>query len=263
MVVLARAGGAGLPHPVKQFTPPTCIFALHFHMNILRCTAAKMGPRRSDRLAVPVVPTPAIKTSKPNGITKPSKATPSQDDPVVLFASETLFAAHLTANATPLWLQIAKKSSPVPSITYASAIEVALCHGWIDGQRRSHSDTHFLQRFTPRRRGSLWSQRNVEIVERLIAEEKMTDAGMKEVDAAKGDGRWERAYARARDMTAPKELEDLLDADESAKRTYDALPKSDKFAVCWRVATLKTEAGRMKKAKGFVELLKAGKSPVS
>lgn len=121
-----------------------------------------------------------------------------------------LAAEHLT-NSSGLWLKIAKKSSSIPSITYDQALDIALCHGWIDGQRKALDGTHFLQRFTPRRKRSLWSQRNVKKVAALIAEGKMTPAGQAEIDAARKDGRLEKAYSSNTNASAAEEFQQALE----------------------------------------------------
>ena len=136
-------------------------------------------------------------------------AKPLPDDlPVLPFADDAAFEAWLCANATSkgLWLKIAKKDSGIATVTYAGALDVALCHGWIDGQKRGFDDAYFLQRFTPRRPKGLWSKINIGHAERLIAAGRMRAGGLREIEAAKADGRWEAAYDGARNMETPPEL---------------------------------------------------------
>ncbi|KAF5566173.1 hypothetical protein FNAPI_1290 [Fusarium napiforme] len=128
-----------------------------------------------------------------------------------LFPTPSSFESYLSqnhsTNQSGLWLKIAKKNSPIPSITYDQALDTALCYGWIDGQRKALDATHFIQRFTPRRKKSLWSQRNVDKIAVLIAAGRMKPAGLAEVDAAREDGRWERAYSSSSNVTVPEDFE--------------------------------------------------------
>ena len=134
---------------------------------------------------------------------------PLPDDlPVLSFTDAVAWETWLVANAASkgLWLKIAKKDSGIATVTYDQALEVALCHGWIDGQKRGFDSDWFLQRFTPRRPKGLWSKINIGKVERLIAEGRIRTGGQREVDAAKADGRWDAAYDGARNMETPPEL---------------------------------------------------------
>ncbi|WP_105386322.1 YdeI/OmpD-associated family protein [Neorhizobium alkalisoli] len=162
--------------------------------------------------------------------------------------------------ATEIWIRIFKVDSDVPSITPKEAIDVVLCWGWIDGIRKGLDEKSFLQRYTPRRRKSIWSQINVENVERLINEGRMTGHGLREVEAAKLDGRWQRAYASGKDMQVPDDLQAAIDADPKAKEMFGRLSAQNRFAFAFRVHNMKTEAGRRKKIESFVEMLKQGQT---
>lgn len=137
-----------------------------------------------------------------------------------LFKSAKAFEVWLKKNHAAsggLWLRIAKRGANEPSVTYPEAVEVALCWGWIDGQKKSLDDQHYLQRFTPRRARSVWSKINVEKVQALIEAGRMQPAGQAQIDAAKADGRWERAYDGARTSTVPEDLQAALEAEPAAK----------------------------------------------
>lgn len=158
-----------------------------------------------------------------------------------------------------VWIKIHKVSSGLPTITAAEAVDVVLCWGWIDGIRKSFDEKSFLQRYTPRRKRSIWSRKNVENVERLIAEGRMTEHGMREVEAAKADGRWERAYGGA-EMTLPEELLAAIEAEPAAKEMLARLSAQNRYALAFRLHQLKTDAARKRKIAQFVEMLKRGET---
>ena len=141
-----------------------------------------------------------------------------------------------------------------------SGIDVCLCWGWIDAVRKRFDDESYLQRYTRRRKRSIWSQINVDNVTRLIAEGRMTEHGLKEVEAAKADGRWDRAYGSGRNMTIPDDLQAAIDAEPKAKRMLSTLSAQNRFALAFRVHNTKTVAGRKKKIAAFVEMLKRGET---
>jgi uncharacterized protein YdeI (YjbR/CyaY-like superfamily) len=157
-----------------------------------------------------------------------------------------------------LWLKIAKKASGIASVSYAEALDVALCHGWIDGQKRSFDEKFFLQRFTPRRPKSLWSKINIGHVERLVAAGRMQAGGLREVEAAKADGRWQAAYAGAVGMTVPEELEAALAKNRKARAFFDKLDRTNRYAVCWRVQTAKKPETRAARIEKLVAMLAKG-----
>ena len=158
-----------------------------------------------------------------------------------------------------IWIKIHKVDSGLKSITPKEAIDVVLCWGWIDGLRKGFDDKRFLQRYTPRTRKSIWSQINVDNVARLIKEGLMTDHGLKQVDTAKADGRWARAY-NSKDMKVPDDLQAAIDAEPKAKAMLAKLSAQNRFALAFRTQNMKTEAGRKKKIEAFVAMLKRGET---
>jgi uncharacterized protein YdeI (YjbR/CyaY-like superfamily) len=155
---------------------------------------------------------------------------------------------------------IYKKGSGRPTVSYAEALDVALCWGWIDGQKKALDATAFLQRFTPRGPASIWSQRNIAHVDRLTRAGRMTPHGQAEIDAARADGRWQRAYASGRDMEVPDDLRAAIAANPAAQQTFETLNRQNRFALAFRVGNLKTPAGRAKKIAGFVDMLARGET---
>jgi uncharacterized protein YdeI (YjbR/CyaY-like superfamily) len=162
--------------------------------------------------------------------------------------------------APELWLKIHKKDSGRPTVTYAEALDVALCWGWIDGQKKPFDAHSFLQRFTPRKPKSIWSQRNIAHVDRLTQAGRMTPHGQAHVDAARADGRWQAAYASGRAMEVPPDLVAAIAANPEAQRTFDGLNRQNRFALAFRIGNIKTPAGRAKKIAGFVEMLARGET---
>jgi uncharacterized protein YdeI (YjbR/CyaY-like superfamily) len=161
--------------------------------------------------------------------------------------------------ADELWIKIHKVDSGLKSITPKEAIDVALCWGWIDGLRKGLDDRSYLQRYTPRGRKSVWSQINVDNVARLIKEGRMTAHGLAQVDAAKADGRWGRAY-RSKDTKIPGDLQAAIDAEPKARAMLEKLSAQNRFALAFRTGNMKTAAGRTKKIATFVAMLKRGET---
>lgn len=159
-----------------------------------------------------------------------------------------------------VWIKIHKVGSGLPSITPAQAIDAALCWGWIDAVRKGLDDKSYLQRYTPRRKTSVWSQVNVDNVARLIRQGRMTEHGLRQVEAAKADGRWDRAYASGKNLKIPDDLQAAIDAEPKAKAMLSKLSEQNRFALAFRVHNMKTEAGRRKKIAAFVEMLKRGET---
>ncbi len=159
-----------------------------------------------------------------------------------------------------VWLKIAKKDAGIPSVTYAEALDVALCHGWIDGQKKGFDAQFFLQRFTPRRARSTWSKINVAKIDMLTAAGRMRPAGLREVEAAKADGRWDAAYDGARSMDVPPELAKALALakNRKAKVFFDALDKTNRYAVCWRVQTAVKPETKLARVEKLVAMLARG-----
>jgi uncharacterized protein YdeI (YjbR/CyaY-like superfamily) len=181
------------------------------------------------------------------------------------FRSAEAFETWLAANhdrREELWLRIYKKDSGLSTVTYAEALDVALCWGWIDGIRKGLDEKSFLQRFTPRRSKSIWSQNNREHVARLTAAGRMTPHGQRHVDAAKKDGRWDAAYAPIRSATAadvPADLRSAIEANPRARKTFQSLSKMDLFALTFRTNNAKTASGRERKIAALVATLAQGK----
>lgn len=165
---------------------------------------------------------------------------------------------HDTENE--VWIKIHKVASGLKSITPAEAIEAALCWGWIDAVRKGFDEKSYLQRYTPRRPRSVWSKINVENVERLTREGRMTEHGLKQVEAARADGRWDRAYASGKDLAIPDTLLAAIEAEPKAKVMLAKLSAQNRFALAFRLHNLKTEAGRKRKIEEFVEMLKRGET---
>jgi uncharacterized protein YdeI (YjbR/CyaY-like superfamily) len=159
-----------------------------------------------------------------------------------------------------IWIKIHKVDSGVKSITPKEAIDVVLCWGWIDGIRKGFDDKSYLQRYTPRQKKSIWSRINVDNVARLINEGRMTEHGLKQVDEAKSDGRWARAYKSGKDMKIPGDLQAAIDAEPKAKAMLAKLSAQNRFALAFRTHNMKTEAGRKKKIEAFVAMLKRGET---
>ena len=159
-----------------------------------------------------------------------------------------------------LWVEFAKKGSGLISLSRPDALEVALCHGWIDSQAASVDDRLFRQRFTPRRARSKWSQINCAAVERLHAEGRLTPAGVREMEAAKRDGRWDAAYASPRTITVPDDLQAQLDANPSARRFFDQLDSQNRYAILYRLQDAKRPETRQRRLEKFVRMLEAGET---
>jgi uncharacterized protein YdeI (YjbR/CyaY-like superfamily) len=180
------------------------------------------------------------------------------------FRSASAFRAWLEANhdtAPGIWLLIAKKDSGVDSVTYDEAVDEGLCFGWIDGQKAKHDDTYFLQRFTPRAKRSRWSRNNVERVARLVKAKKMHPAGLREVQAAKADGRWDAAYAGQASAAVPDDLQAALDASPAAAARFAELDSRNRYAILYRIDAVKKPETRARKIAGFVADLERGDTP--
>jgi uncharacterized protein YdeI (YjbR/CyaY-like superfamily) len=180
---------------------------------------------------------------------------------VLEFSTHDAFYDWLAANhdsADEIWIRIFKKASGKPTITPVEAIDAVLCWGWIDAIRKGWDEESFVQRYVPRGRKSVWSQVNRDNVARLIAEGKMTEHGLRHVDAAKADGRWDAAYKIG--MEAPAELMAAIEASPKAKAMYQTLSSQNRFALTFRMGNLKTPAGRAKKVAAFVEMLERGET---
>lgn len=184
------------------------------------------------------------------------------------FRTEAAFERWMRANharETELWLRIYKKGSGVPTISNAQALDVALCWGWIDGIRKAFDERSFLQRYTPRRARSVWSQINREHIARLTAAGRMTPHGQRQVDAAKADGRWDAAYAPIRSATKdtiPDDLRAAIEASPRARKTFRGLGRQNLFALAFRTNNMKTPAGRATKIATLVAMLERSETIV-
>ena len=181
---------------------------------------------------------------------------------MIVFEGPAEFDAWLHengANETELWLKYAKKGSGIKTITYAEALDVALCHGWIDGLTRSIDETYYSQRWTPRTARSKWSKRNCAKVEELIAAGKMLQAGLAEIEKAKADGRWDAAYAGPATIEVPDDLTEALKANPKAAEFFKTLNSQNRYAVLLRIHDAKRPETRQKRIAQFVEMLADGR----
>ena len=189
---------------------------------------------------------------------------PRPDVPTLIVSDAAAFRDWLDANRDSsggVWLVLAKKNTTDPtSLTYAQALEEALCQGWIDGQRRSRDATTFTQRFTPRRRTSQWSKRNVDLAEGLIADGRMLPAGLVEIERAKADGRWAAAYSGQAAATVPADLATALAANPAAGKMFAALNGANRYAVLYRVETAKRAETRARRIDQLVKMLARGET---
>ncbi|PKS10118.1 hypothetical protein jhhlp_001868 [Lomentospora prolificans] len=208
-------------------------------------------------------PTPAINTTVTPPLAVPQKeklsAASTKSLDILHFDSSATLEAWLETNHVTqtlgIWVKISKKSSGIPSVTYDELVDLALCYGWIDGQRKTHDENHFLQRFTPRRKRSMWSKRNVDRVHVLTKSGRVKPAGQAEIDAAKADGRWEQAYAGSSTIQVPPEFQAALDKNKKAKNFFETLGKSQRYSFLWRITTAKKAETRKKKIEQFIEML--------
>ncbi len=167
---------------------------------------------------------------------------PKDDLPIIAFESQSRWAKWLAENhaqPTGIWLRIFKKASGVVSVTYVEALDKALCYGWIDGQANKYDERSWLQKFTPRRKKSIWSKVNTQHVERLIKAGKMKAAGLKEIEAAKQDGRWQQAYDSPKNMTVSEDFLRELEKDSKAKSFFETLNKTNLYSIAFRLQTAK------------------------
>jgi uncharacterized protein YdeI (YjbR/CyaY-like superfamily) len=184
------------------------------------------------------------------------------DLPILFFKGPEDWEAWLEENhatAQGLWIQFAKKESGIKSLTYPEALDVALCFGWIDGQKASLDEKYWLQRFTPRRTRSKWSEVNCKKVAELIAQAKMRPAGLKEVESAKKDGRWTQAYKGQRDMSVPEDFAAVLAKEPKAAAFFAGLNSANRYAILYRIHDAKKPETRARRIQQFLQMLKEGK----
>lgn len=185
----------------------------------------------------------------------------SAESAPLLFPSQAHFARWLDASHTAssgVWLMHSKKGAPEPSVSYQEALEVALCFGWIDGQKRSLDAHHYLQRWTPRRPRSLWSKVNRDKVLRYIEEGKMQPAGLREIEKARADGRWDAAYDSSSTATVPDDLQAAFGRHPGAAEFFAGLNAQNRYAVLFRVQTAKKAETRANKVEAFAAMLARG-----
>jgi uncharacterized protein YdeI (YjbR/CyaY-like superfamily) len=183
--------------------------------------------------------------------------------PILAFADARAFDAWLGSQgavATGLWLKMAKKGAPEPTLTKAEAIDAALCHGWIDGQLDTYDDHYWLIRFTPRKPRSRWSKLNRSRATALLAEGRMRPAGLAQIELAKSDGRWDLAYAPASTAEAPPDLAAALDANPEAAAFFATLTGANRYAILYRIGAVKTPEARARKIARFVAMLERGET---
>jgi uncharacterized protein YdeI (YjbR/CyaY-like superfamily) len=159
------------------------------------------------------------------------------------------------ATASGLWLTLAKRTAPEPTLSYAEALDEALCFGWIDAQTRGLNDDYWLKRFTPRKPGSRWSRINTQKAEALIAAGRMHPAGLSEVERARADGRWDTAYAGPRTITVPDDLAAALAANPAAAAFFATLTSINRYAILYRIGTVKRPETRSRKIAQYVQML--------
>jgi uncharacterized protein YdeI (YjbR/CyaY-like superfamily) len=184
----------------------------------------------------------------------------SDELPILPFAAPAALEAWLEKHesSSGVWLKIAKKGSGVRSVSYAEALEVALCFGWIDSQKRGFDEKHFLQRFTPRRPRGRWSRINREKAEELIAAGRMRPAGLAQVEAAKADGRWDAAYEGQRTAEVPPDLRRELDRNPAAREFFATLDSANRYAIVYRLGEAKKQQTRERRLRKFVAMLERG-----
>lgn len=184
-----------------------------------------------------------------------------KDLPVLLFDSQKQWHDWLAGNYSQpqgVWLRLAKKSSGKPSVSYAEALEEALCYGWIDGQKQAYDNEYWLQKFTPRGPKSTWSKVNVAKAESLIQLGKMQPAGLTAIEAAQQDGRWDAAYDSPSTTTIPEDFQAALNKNPKAKQFFETLNKANVYGFCWRIQTAKKPETRSARIEKFIDMLNRG-----
>ncbi|HEY6942064.1 YdeI/OmpD-associated family protein [Dokdonella sp.] len=182
-------------------------------------------------------------------------------DPILTMAAQAEWEAWLDrhgATSPGVWLRLAKRGAGLPTVTYAEALESALCFGWIDGQKRADGERYWLQRFTPRTATSIWSKINKAKAEALTAAGRMRAAGLQEVARARKDGRWDAAYSSASTATVPDDVQAALDANTKAKAFFATLDGRNRYSILFRIQAVKKPETRARKIATFVEMLAKG-----
>jgi uncharacterized protein YdeI (YjbR/CyaY-like superfamily) len=185
----------------------------------------------------------------------------STDLPTKPFASKKQWSDWLARQhdkSSGIWLKLAKKGSGIKSVTYEEALDAALCYGWIDGQKKGFDDEYWLQKFTPRGPKSIWSQINTQKVEGLIARGEMKPAGLKAIEAAREDGRWDAAYASQKNITVPEDFQAALDQNTKAKATFEKLKSAERYSFLFRIHNARKPETRARHIQKFIEMLEKG-----
>ena len=187
----------------------------------------------------------------------------STELPTLPFANKKKWADWLARQHdkfTGVWLKFAKKGTGIPSVTYEEALDVALCYGWIDGQKKGFDDQYWLQKFTPRGPKSIWSKINTGKAEKLIASDEMKPAGLKAIEAAKQDGRWDAAYEGQKNISVPEDFLSALEKNKKAKVFFATLRGANRYAFLFRIQTAKKAETREKRIRQFVKMLEKGET---
>ncbi|MGE5798125.1 MAG: YdeI/OmpD-associated family protein [Ignavibacteria bacterium] len=182
--------------------------------------------------------------------------------PIIFFKSQKKWRTWLLKNyseSNGVWLRLYKKNSGMKSINYDQALEEALCFGWIDGQAKSYDEQSYLQKFTPRRRKSIWSKRNTEHVERLIKEGKMHPGGLAEIEKAKADGRWAHAYESPANTQIPDDFLKELSKKPRALKFFETLNKTNRYSIAWRLQTARKPETLQKRIAAIIDMMESGK----
>ena len=183
--------------------------------------------------------------------------------PIIFFESEHTWEVWLTKHCSEpqgIWIKFAKKHTGIPSLSYAQALDGALCYGWIDGQSKTYDNRYYLQKFTPRRARSLWSKRNTGKATQLIADGRMKPSGLAAIESAKKDGRWEQAYDSQGNSSVPRDFQAALDQHPKAKTAFEALTSINRYAFLWRIQTAKKAETKAKRIAQFVQMLEKGET---
>ena len=189
------------------------------------------------------------------------KKTTPEEYPILSFRTPADFENWLAENHNTvrgIWLRLFKKDSGEVSVTYLEALHEALCYGWIDGQAKKHDEQSWIQKFTPRGPRSIWSKRNTKFVGELMAQGRMKPAGLAEVDRAKTDGRWQKAYDSPSEMTIPDEFIKAVNKNKNAKAFFETLNKTNRYSIAWRLQTAKKPETKEKRIKMIIEMLAKG-----
>lgn len=181
--------------------------------------------------------------------------------PILSFISQDDWEKWLSKNhdiSDGIWIKFFKKDTGLATFTYSMALDEALCYGWIDGQANKYDEKSYLQKFTPRRKRSIWSQRNTEHVARLIKEGKMKPSGLAEIERAKSDGRWDKAYAPPSETVIPEDFLKEINKNTKAKDFWEKLNKTNKYAMIWQIEGAKKDETRIRRIKKYVEMMERG-----